>query len=41
MKQNIDENNCPRCGRKLVERNGKYGKFYGCENYPQCNFIKK
>lgn len=41
MKQNIDENICPRCGGKLVERNGKYGKFYGCENYPQCKFIKK
>ncbi len=29
---------CPRCGGKLVLRNGKYGSFYGCENYPQCRW---
>lgn len=37
----IDNNICPRCGGKLVERNGKYGKFYGCSNYPKCKFKKK
>ena len=30
---------CPRCGGELVERNGKYGKFLGCSNYPKCTFI--
>ncbi|MCI8393859.1 MAG: NERD domain-containing protein [Bacilli bacterium] len=37
------ENNmiCPKCGNKLVERNGKYGKFIGCSNYPKCKYIKK
>lgn len=29
---------CPRCGGKLVLRNGKYGKFYGCLNYPRCRY---
>lgn len=30
---------CPRCGGELLERRGKTGKiFYGCENYPQCEF---
>ncbi len=29
---------CPRCGRKLVLREGKYGKFYGCSSYPNCRF---
>ena len=29
---------CPRCGGKLVLRNGKYGKFYGCINYPRCRY---
>ena len=29
---------CPRCGGNLVLRNGKYGKFYGCSNYPKCNY---
>ena len=37
------ENNmiCPKCGNKLVVRNGKYGKFIGCSNYPKCKYIKK
>lgn len=29
---------CPRCGGKLVERSGRYGKFYGCSNYPKCKY---
>ena len=32
---------CPRCGGELVLRNGKYGKFKGCSNYPNCRFIAK
>lgn len=32
---------CPRCGGQLVLRNGKYGDFYGCTNYPHCRFISK
>lgn len=30
---------CPRCGGTLVLRNGRYGQFYGCANYPRCNYI--
>ena len=41
MQEKIDNNICPRCGGKLALRNGKYGDFYGCENYPKCKFIKK
>ena len=29
---------CPRCGGKLVERQGKNGIFIGCSNYPYCRF---
>lgn len=29
---------CPRCGAKLQVRSGKYGRFYGCSNYPQCKY---
>lgn len=32
---------CPKCGNKLVERNGKYGNFIGCSSYPKCRYIKK
>lgn len=41
MKQNIESNICPRCGKELVLRTGKHGEFYGCSGYPQCKFIKK
>lgn len=38
----IKESNmiCPKCGGTLVERNGKYGKFIGCSNYPECKYTK-
>ena len=30
---------CPKCGAKLVKKTSKKGKkFYGCSNYPQCDF---
>lgn len=32
---------CPRCGGHLVKRNGRYGSFYGCSNYPNCKFTMK
>lgn len=31
---------CPRCNGKLVERDGEYGRFLGCSNYPNCKFTK-
>lgn len=31
---------CPDCGNKLVIRNGRYGQFIACENYPTCKFHK-
>lgn len=27
---------CPECGEEMVLREGKYGKFWGCSNYPEC-----
>jgi predicted RNA-binding Zn-ribbon protein involved in translation (DUF1610 family) len=39
-KRDIQDNKCPQCGEKLVLRNGKYGKFLGCTNYPRCKFIR-
>ncbi|MGM9834999.1 MAG: type I DNA topoisomerase [Bacilli bacterium] len=32
---------CPDCGSELVIRNGRYGKFTACSNYPNCKYIKK
>ena len=31
---------CPKCGGKVIVRKTKKGKpFYGCENYPECDFV--
>ena len=31
---------CPKCGGKIIERRTRRGVvFYGCENYPQCDYV--
>lgn len=31
---------CPKCGGKLLEKTSrKNRKFYGCEHYPECDFV--
>lgn len=32
---------CPKCGGQLVKKKGKYSSFYGCSNYPTCNYMEK
>ena len=31
---------CPNCGRPMVIKNGRYGKFEACSGYPECKYIK-
>ena len=31
---------CEKCGAKMVVRDGKYGKFLACPNFPKCRNIK-
>ncbi len=31
---------CPKCGGELVYKEGRYGKFVACTNFPQCDFTK-
>jgi ssDNA-binding Zn-finger/Zn-ribbon topoisomerase 1 len=33
--------NCPDCGKPLVERRSRFGTFVGCSGYPECRFIKR
>lgn len=37
--QVVETTKCPDCGGHLVKRNGKYGPFIGCSNYPKCKYI--
>ena len=34
-------NICPNCGSPMVIRNGRFGKFEACSNYPECKTIMK
>ena len=31
---------CDVCGRKLVVKNGRFGRFLACPGYPECSFTK-
>src|SRR5262249_35003569 len=33
--------NCPVCGKPVVEKFSKKGKFFGCSGYPECTYIKR
>lgn len=31
---------CPKCGAELVIRSGQHGPFFGCSQYPRCQYIR-
>ena len=37
--EEIDED-CPRCGKKLMIRLGRTGRFIGCSGYPECEYTR-
>lgn len=37
--RDIRNGRCPRCGGMLVMREGDFGPYYGCSNYPDCRFM--
>ena len=42
IKERMEANGiCPRCHGQLVVREGQYGQFVGCSNYPNCKYIAK
>lgn len=32
----LSDKTCPRCNSRMVLRNGRRGKFYGCSRFPYC-----
>ncbi|EKD91265.1 MAG: hypothetical protein ACD_30C00034G0010 [uncultured bacterium] len=30
------DKNCPKCGKQLVVRTGRFGKFLACSGFPEC-----
>ena len=34
----VSEEICPECGRNLVVKSGRFGRFLACPGWPECNF---
>ncbi|MDD2213660.1 MAG: type I DNA topoisomerase [Oscillospiraceae bacterium] len=34
------EEKCPECGGNLVIKEGRYGKFVACSNFPECKYTR-
>ncbi len=32
---------CPKCGKNMVVKTGRFGKFIACSNYPECKTTKQ
>ena len=35
-RDDIDDEECPKCGADIKVKSGKYGYFVGCSGYPEC-----
>jgi len=36
----LTEEICPECGKTLIVKRGRYGKFLACSGYPECKYTK-
>ncbi len=36
----LEHEDCPQCSGELTLRYGKKGSFLGCQNYPECDYIR-
>ena len=34
----VSEEICPQCGRNLVIKSGRFGRFLACPGWPECDF---
>ncbi len=41
LKEDVTDVICEKCGRHMVIKTGKYGKFLACPGYPECKNVKK
>ena len=37
----VPDMKCEKCGGDIVLRQGRYGSFYACVNYPKCKYTKQ
>ena len=38
MPDEVSEEICPQCGRNLVIKSGRFGRFLACPGWPECDF---
>ncbi|MFC2056046.1 type I DNA topoisomerase [Chloroflexota bacterium] len=36
----VTDETCPECGKQIVVKTGRYGKFLACSGYPECKYTK-
>ena len=36
----VTEETCPECGKTLIVKHGRYGKFLACSGFPECKYTK-
>lgn len=36
----VTEEKCDLCGRNMVVKSGRFGRFLACPGYPECKFTK-
>lgn len=40
LPREVSDEKCPKCGKDMLIKNGKYGKFLACSDYPDCKTTK-
>lgn len=40
IKEEVSKEKCEKCGKNLVVKQGRYGKFLACPGFPECRFTK-
>ena len=40
LEEEVTDIPCEKCGRMMVVKYGKYGKFLACPGYPECKNVK-
>lgn len=41
MEEKETKESCPKCGKKMIIRMGRFGKFLACSGFPDCKYTKQ
>lgn len=40
IEDEVSEESCPQCGKNLIYKHGRFGRFLACPGYPECKYTK-